>query len=136
MSQNTGTKSELSRSQVKSEERQRSNSSHIFTKMLRQVLGLRDDVPMPKPLVLLDMFARSRPIAMVKGSGVSPSDILRSLATQGVLESLEPNSRLSYTASVNHGVAFCVMIDEITPGVIPVEDQLKVAEDCAMQWLT
>ena len=28
------------------------------SKMLRQVLGLRDDVPMPKPAVLLKIFAR------------------------------------------------------------------------------
>ena len=56
------------------------------SKMLRQVLGLRDDVPMPTPSVLLDALARSMPVAVVEEYGVSPSDILRSLATKGVLE--------------------------------------------------
>ena len=49
---------------------------------------------------------------------------------------MEPNSRLSYTAGINSWISFCVMIEDITPRVIPVEDQLKVTEDLARQWLT
>ena len=105
-------------------------------RMLRQVLGLRDDAPMPKPSTMMEMFARSMPVALCREYGVNPSEILQSLATQGVLESLEPNSRLSYCAGINSWISFCVMIEDITPGVIPVEDQLKVTEDLVRQWLT
>ena len=93
------------------------------SRMLRQVLGLREDVPMPKPSAMMEMFSRSMPVALCREYGVSPSEILRSLATQGVLESLEPNSRLSYTAGINSWVSFCVMIGDVTPVLIPVEDQ-------------
>ena len=106
------------------------------TRMLRQVLGLREDAPMPKPSAMMELFSKSMPVALCREYGVSPSEILRSLATQGVLEVLEPNSRLSYTAGINSWISFCVLIEDITPGVIPVEDQLKVTEDLAMQWLT
>ena len=75
-------------------------------RMLRQVLGLRDDAPM-------EMFARSMPVALCREYGINPSEILQSLATQGVLESLEPNSRLSYTAGINSWISFCVMIEDI-----------------------
>ena len=60
--------------------------------MLRQVLGLREHAPMPKPSSMVEMFSRSMPVSLCREYGVSPSEILRSLATQGVLESLEPNS--------------------------------------------
>ena len=103
------------------------------SRMLRQVLGLRQDAPMPKPSAFLELFSRSMPVSLCREYGISPSEVLRSLATQGVLEALEPNSRLSYTAGINNWISFCVMTDDTTPGVIPVEDQLKVTEDSVMQ---
>ena len=66
--------------------------------------------------------------------GVSPGEISRSLATQGVLESLEPNNRMSYTAGGHSWISCCLTIEDITPGVTPVEDQLKVTEDLVQQW--
>ena len=82
------------------------------SRMLRQVLGLREDASMAKPLAMMEMFSQSMPVSLCREYGISPSEILRSLATQGVLESLEPNSRLSYTAGVNNWISFCVMIEK------------------------
>ena len=53
--------------------------------MLRHLLGLREDQPLPKPMVVLEMFARIMPVALVKEYQVHPSGILGRLASQGVL---------------------------------------------------
>ena len=47
-----------------------------ISKMLHQIFGLREDQPLPKPTVLLDMCARSMPVAMVQEYQVNLSDFV------------------------------------------------------------
>lgn len=106
------------------------------SKILRQLLGLADSQPLPKPQNVVEECRRCVSVTMFPEYGVNPCDILQGLATQGVLQGLEPNSRLSYTSGINHWIKFCVMIEEFNPGSKPPSQQLKVSEDEVLEWMT
>ncbi len=104
--------------------------------ILRSILGLSDFDPLPLPRQMSNKFISSPVVAQMRDDGVSISDLLAGLSHQESLESMKDGSRLSYTSGIASWINHCVMLNELSPGSKPPEDNLNVTEAEAMGWLT
>lgn len=97
--------------------------------ILNCLMGVPLDRGLPEPHVVMNNIIKSPAFQAAKEKGLA-REFLSSLVDQRLMESLAPDSRISYVSGVHSWVHFCDMVG------IPPHLQLKVKEDDVCTWMS